>query len=77
MAIATDRAEYDGDLPVNTAGGDLANGFLHGAGNNIEAVRQIRGISANQVPGAKLSLSTGGPTDYFVSTTLLGTEETL
>jgi acetyl-CoA acetyltransferase len=67
----------DGRLPVNTAGGDLADGFLHGAGNNIEAVRQIRGISANQVPNAQLSISTGGPTDYFVSTTLLGTEETL
>src|SRR5205085_8757556 len=55
----------DGGLPVNTAGGDLADRFLHGGGNNIEAVRQIRGTSANQIPDAKLSLSTGGPTDYF------------
>jgi hypothetical protein len=38
---------------------------------------KLRGTSANQVPDAKLSLSTGGPTDYFVSTTLLGTAETL
>ncbi len=67
----------NGGLPTNTAGGDLADGFLHGGGNNIEAVRQIRGTSSNQVPGAKLSLVTGGPTDYFVSTTLLGSEETL
>lgn len=66
-----------GGLPVNTAGGDLADGFLHGGGNNIEAVRQIRGTSANQVPGAALSLCTGGPTDYFVSTTLLGSEDAL
>lgn len=67
----------NGKLPINTAGGDLADGFLHGAGNNAEAVRQVRGTSANQVPGAKLSLVTGGPNDSFVSTALLGSEETL
>jgi acetyl-CoA acetyltransferase len=67
----------NGKLPINTAGGDLADGFIHGAGNNAEAVRQIRGTSSNQVPHAKLSLTTGGPTDHFVSTTLLGSEETL
>jgi acetyl-CoA acetyltransferase len=67
----------DGGLPINTAGGDLADGFIHGAGNNAEAVRQIRGTSANQVPGVNLSLVTGGPNDSFVSTALLGTEETV
>jgi acetyl-CoA acetyltransferase len=66
-----------GGLPLNTAGGDLADGFIHGAGNNAEAVRQIRGTSANQVPDAKLSLVSGGPNDHFVSTTLLGTEDAL
>lgn len=66
-----------GGLPLNTAGGDLGDGFLHGAGNNAEAVRQIRGTSANQVPGAKLSLVTGGPNDQYVSTTLLGSTETV
>lgn len=66
-----------GGLPVNTAGGDLGDGFLHGAGNNAEAVRQIRGTSANQVPGAELSLVTGGPNDAFVSTTLLGSAATI
>jgi hypothetical protein len=66
-----------GALPLNTAGGDLGDGFLHGAGNNIEAVRQIRGISANQVPDVNLSLVMGGPNDQFTSTTLLGTEATL
>jgi acetyl-CoA acetyltransferase len=67
----------DGRLPINTAGGDLGDGFIHGAGNNAEAVRQIRGTSANQVPDVKLSLVTGGPDDSFVSTALLGTEDTL
>jgi acetyl-CoA acetyltransferase len=67
----------DGGFPVNTAGGDLADGFIHGAANNYEAVRQIRGTSPNQVPDVNLSLVTGGPGDHFVSTTLLGTEQTL
>jgi acetyl-CoA acetyltransferase len=66
-----------GRLPVNTSGGDLAEGFVHGMGLVLEAVRQIRGTSTNQVPGAKLSLMTGGPGDTMSSTALLGAAETL
>lgn len=66
-----------GTLPVNTSGGDLAEGFIHGMGLVAEAVRQIRGDSVNQVIGAKLSLMTGGPGDTMSSTGLLGSEETL
>ena len=32
-----------GKLPINTAGGNLAQGFIHGMGLPIEAVRQLRG----------------------------------
>ena len=66
-----------GKLPVNTSGGDLAEGFIHGMGLLAEAVRQLRGESPNQVPGAKLSLMTGGPGDTMTSTGLFGTEDTL
>ena len=66
-----------GKLPVNTSGRDLAEGFIHGMGLVAEAVRQLRGESTNQVPGAKLSLMTGGPGDTMTSTALLGTQETL
>lgn len=66
-----------GWLPVNTAGGDIAEGFVHGMGNTLEAVRQVRGTSPNQVPGAKLSLLTGGPMAELVSSALFGTAETL
>lgn len=67
----------NGKLPVNTSGGDQAEGFIHGMGLVAEAVRQLRGESPNQVPNAKLSLMTGGPGDTMTSTALFGTEETL
>ncbi len=66
-----------GALPINTSGGNLAEGFIHGMSLVNEAVRQIRGTSTNQVPGAALSLMTGGPGDPVVSTALLGSADTL
>ncbi|NKQ56744.1 transporter [Amycolatopsis sp. K13G38] len=66
-----------GRLLVNTSGGNLADGFIHGMSLVNEAVRQVRGTSVNQVPDAALSLMTGGPGDPVVSTALLGTEATL
>jgi acetyl-CoA acetyltransferase len=67
----------DGSLPVNTSGGNLAEGFVHGMSLVTEAVRQIRGTSVNQVPDAALSLMTGGPGDSVVSSALLGSAQTL
>jgi hypothetical protein len=67
----------DGKFPINTSGGNLAEGFLHGMGLVPEMVRQIRGTSTNQVPGANLSMMTGGPGDMMVSSALLGSAETL
>jgi len=50
-----------GRMPVNTDGGNLAQGFVHGINIVVEAVRQLRGESANPVPGARTCLVTGGP----------------
>jgi acetyl-CoA acetyltransferase len=66
-----------GRLPVNTSGGNLAEGFIHGMSLVGEAVRQIRGTSPNQVPGASLSLMTGGPGDPLVSSALFASEDRL
>lgn len=50
-----------GKIPVNTDGGNLAQGFVHGINIVVEAVHQLRGESANPVPGARTCLVTGGP----------------
>jgi acetyl-CoA acetyltransferase len=52
--------EIGGRLPTNTSGGSLSEAYVHGINLIIEATRQIRGTSLNQVPGAKLSLTTSG-----------------
>jgi hypothetical protein len=57
--------------------GNLAEGFVHGIGLVLEAVRQIRGTSANQVPGADISLLLGGPVAPLFSATVLGSAATL
>jgi acetyl-CoA acetyltransferase len=57
--IRSGQITLGGTLPCNTAGGLISEGHLQGMGHVVEAVRQIRGTSCNQVPGVRLSLCTG------------------
>jgi hypothetical protein len=66
-----------GSLPINTAGGNIAEGFVHGIGLAVEAVRQIRGGSPNPVSGADISLLIGGPMAPLVSSTVFGSPATV
>jgi acetyl-CoA acetyltransferase len=49
-----------GDLPVNTSGGGMSEAYVHGFNLITEGVRQVRGTSTSQTPGAQVSLVTSG-----------------
>ncbi|MEU8202703.1 lipid-transfer protein [Streptosporangium sp. NPDC049046] len=67
--VAGGGIEIDGHLPVNPHGGQLGEAYIHGMNGIAEAVRQIRGTSANQVAGVRnvlVTAGTGVPTSGLV-----------
>ena len=63
-----ERIRVGGQLPINTDGGSIGQGKLD-ATRIVEAVRQIRGTSTNQVANADTVLvasGAGGPADGMI-----------
>ena len=65
--IADGQIELGGAIPVNTNGGLLGEGYIHGLNNIVEAVRQIRGIAANQVEDVEHVLVSAGRSGLVLS----------
>ncbi|MFF5212821.1 lipid-transfer protein [Streptosporangium sp. NPDC000396] len=67
--VADGGIEIDGHLPVNPHGGQLGEAYIHGMNGIAEAVRQIRGTSANQlanVGNVLVTAGTGVPTSGLI-----------
>ncbi len=56
------RIALDGELPINTGGGQIAGGRLHGFGFAHEAVLQLRGLGGDRQikKDVKLAVATSG-----------------
>jgi acetyl-CoA acetyltransferase len=67
------RIALDGELPINTGGGQLSAGRLHGFGALYEACLQLRGLGADRQvhPRPEVAVVTSGA-ESFTSALLLG-----
>ena len=66
-----------GRLPLNTSGGNLAECYVHGLEQVVEAVRQVRGTATSQARRNDVALVIGGPMVTPVSNLILGSEAAL
>jgi acetyl-CoA acetyltransferase len=59
--VESGALKLGGKMPINTGGGHLSEGYVHGMNHIVQAVRQLRGEADMQVEGAETCLCTGGP----------------
>ena len=59
--VESGALDLGGAIPINTAGGQLSESYIHGMNHIVEGVRQIRGTSTSQVPDAEVALVTSAP----------------
>ena len=64
--IADGQLGLKGSLPCNTNGGLIGEGYIHGLNLTLEAVRQLRGESVNQVDGATTALVSASRTGVIL-----------
>lgn len=70
--VASGATALGGALPVNTHGGFLSEGYVHGINHIAEAVSQLRGdAGGRQVAGAEVALSTAQPGYILPATSAL------
>lgn len=67
--IAEGHIGPGGSLPVNTNGGLLGEGYIHGMNNIVEAVRQLRGTAPNQIADAEHVLVSAGRSGLILGRT--------
>ncbi|WP_018505011.1 thiolase C-terminal domain-containing protein [Parafrankia discariae] len=70
--LARDPADR---VPVNTNGGALGRGRLHGTPQVIEAVRQLQGRAFHQVDGARVTLAQAGDPSHGAAAVVLTAED--
>ena len=59
--VASGAIDIGGTIPINTGGGHLSEGYIHGLNHVLEGVRQMRGTSTSQVADAEICLVTSTP----------------
>jgi acetyl-CoA acetyltransferase len=65
--VAEGNLRLDGSLPVNTNGGLIGEGYIHGLNLVLVATRQLRGAAVNQVDGARTALVTASRTGAILT----------
>jgi acetyl-CoA acetyltransferase len=64
--VAAGNLGLKGKLPTNTNGGLIGEGYIHGLNLTLEAVRQLRGQSVNQVDSPRTALVSSSRTGIIL-----------